>query len=643
MKKYLIISLLLLFSTIEVHATKWTITVVGASFSPSTITITSGDSVLFSISTAHNAVEVSQATWNANGNTSLSGGFSTPFGGGLVLPSNLTVGTHYYVCAPHASIGMKGIIIVQACSVPAQPTAISGNASICLGSSNTYSIAAVSGATSYTWAIPSGWTGSSTTTSITSIAGSIGGNITVKANNACGSSAVQTKSVTVNSIPSQPGAISGNAIICSATSNTYSITAISGATSYIWTMPAGWTGSSTTTSFTPTASSTSGNITVKANNTCGSSIVQTKSISVNTAPIQPGAISGNATICEGSSNTYSIASVSGATSYNWVLPLNWTGSSSVNSISTLATANSGDITVSASNSCGSSSMMLKNIIVTAIPPAPSGSAAQTFSEASTVADLVANGNSLIWYDAPTGGSTYSPNDSLVNGTTYYASQTLSGCESQSRLAVTVTIESNRTVILHFFLSGLFNNALNNMNHTLDGNTGEPYYAIGVVDKIKIDLFEETTPFAPVGVSISNINLSPDGLATFTVPRTYSGNYYIRVSSRNHLATWTALPIPFNTTVVNYDFTIDAFQAYGSNPQILVNINPNLYAFFLGDLDNGGWVDSDDFNLFEPDLTNGVVGFYNTDFNGGGWVDSDDFNLFEPCLTAGYTTEYPGKK
>ena len=276
-------------------------------------------------------------------------------------------------------------------------------------------------------------------------------------------------------------------------------------------------------------------------------------------------------------------------------------------------------------------------------PAPTGSAAQTFSGASTVVDLVANGTSLIWYDAPTGGSSYSPTDTLVNGTTYYASQTLSGCESQSRLAVTVTIESNRTVILHFFLSGLFNNALNNMNHTLDGNTGEPYYAIGVVDKIKIDLFEETTPFAPVGVSISNINLSPDGLATFTVPRTYSGNYYIRVSSRNHLATWTALPIPFNTTVVNYDFTIDAFQAYGSNPQILVNINPNLYAFFLGDLDNGGWVDSDDFNLFEPDLTNGVVGFYNTDFNGGGWVDSDDFNLFEPCLTAGYTTEYPGKK
>jgi hypothetical protein len=58
-------------------------------------------------------LEVSQTTWNANGTTALSGGFSEPFGGGLVLPANLTVGTHYYVCTNHVSMGMKGTIIVQ--------------------------------------------------------------------------------------------------------------------------------------------------------------------------------------------------------------------------------------------------------------------------------------------------------------------------------------------------------------------------------------------------------------------------------------------------------------------------------------------------------------------------------------------------
>jgi hypothetical protein len=58
-------------------------------------------------------VEVSQTTWNANGSTALTGGFQLGFGGGQLQPSQLGVGTHYYVCVTHASQGMKGSIIVQ--------------------------------------------------------------------------------------------------------------------------------------------------------------------------------------------------------------------------------------------------------------------------------------------------------------------------------------------------------------------------------------------------------------------------------------------------------------------------------------------------------------------------------------------------
>ena len=82
-------------------------------FSPATITIQSGDSVRFSIANIHTVVEVSQSTWNNNDNNPLSGGFQLGSGGGLVLPGKLTVGTHWYVCGPHASSGMKGMIIVQ--------------------------------------------------------------------------------------------------------------------------------------------------------------------------------------------------------------------------------------------------------------------------------------------------------------------------------------------------------------------------------------------------------------------------------------------------------------------------------------------------------------------------------------------------
>ena len=112
MKSFLL-SLPLLFLGIPAFSTTWTITNLDFTFNPATITINQGDNVNFNLGIIHNAVEVSLSTWNANGNTALAGGFEVPFGGGSVQSSQLAIGTHYYVCAPHASSGMKGMIIVQ--------------------------------------------------------------------------------------------------------------------------------------------------------------------------------------------------------------------------------------------------------------------------------------------------------------------------------------------------------------------------------------------------------------------------------------------------------------------------------------------------------------------------------------------------
>jgi plastocyanin len=83
----------------------------GFAFSPSSLTITAGDSVRWTIENIHNVVEVTQATWNANGNTARPNGFSTSFGGGTVLFN--VPGSYWYVCSPHATEGMKGTITVN--------------------------------------------------------------------------------------------------------------------------------------------------------------------------------------------------------------------------------------------------------------------------------------------------------------------------------------------------------------------------------------------------------------------------------------------------------------------------------------------------------------------------------------------------
>ena len=266
---------------------------------------------------------------------------------------------------------------VSVTAIPAQPGAITGSTSVCQGSSQTYSIGAVTGATSYTWTLPSGWSGSSTTTSITATVGANGGTISVTANNSCGSSTPHTLSVSVTAIPAQPGAITGSTSVCQGSSQTYSIGAVTGATSYTWILPSGWSGSSTTTSITATAGANGGTISVTANNSCGSSTPRTLSVSVTAIPAQPGAITGSTSVCQGSSRTYSIGAVTGATSYTWTLPSGWSGSSTTTSITATADANGGTISVTANNSCGSSTERSLSVSVTAIPAQPGSISGET--------------------------------------------------------------------------------------------------------------------------------------------------------------------------------------------------------------------------------------------------------------------------
>jgi gliding motility-associated-like protein len=78
---------------------------------------------------------------------------------------------------------------------------------------------------------------------------------------------------------------------------------------------------------------------------------------------------------------------------------------------------------------------------------PTGSSAQSFctTGAPTLATIAVTGTAIQWYAASSGGSPLASNTTLIDGTTYYASQTVGGIESSSRLAVTVTVSAAVTV------------------------------------------------------------------------------------------------------------------------------------------------------------------------------------------------------
>ena len=333
---------------------------------------------------------------------------------GLSTPGNYIV-TYTF---SNGSCGSSTTTSVTISGYPSQPGAISGNTVICPNSTQTYSIAPVTGAVNYTWTLPSGWSGSSTDVSITLTAGNSGGTISVTANNLCGSSPAQTLAVTVGSGLSQPGAISGASPVCSGGTGTYSISAVSGATSYTWTLPSGWTGSSTTTSINTTIGPNSGNITVTASNSCGTSTPSILAVIVTSSvPAQPGLISGTINPCYGTSQTYSVSPVAGATNYVWTTPIGWTGASSTNSITVTVGNSSGNITVKASNVCGNSpSQSLASGTIGHAPAQPatitgsnsvcSGST-QTYSIAS-----VAGATSYLW-TLPSGWSGSSTSTSIT--------------------------------------------------------------------------------------------------------------------------------------------------------------------------------------------------------------------------------------
>jgi hypothetical protein len=101
-------------------------------------------------------------------------------------------------------------------------------------------------------------------------------------------------------IPSAAGPITGPANICANSTANYSISTVSGATSYSWAVPSGAVINSGqgTTSINVTFGSSSGTISVTPSNSCGSSAAANLSVTVNAAPVVT--LGPNQTQCGGS-------------------------------------------------------------------------------------------------------------------------------------------------------------------------------------------------------------------------------------------------------------------------------------------------------------------------------------------------------
>ncbi len=105
--------------------------------------------------------------------------------------------------------------------------------------------------------------------------------------------------------------------------------------------------------------------------------------------------------------------------------------------------------------------------------------------------------------------------------------------------------------------------------------------------------------------------------TYSVP---TGSYYIMVRQRNHIDTWSKLPVSLvNGFSTPYDFTSAATQAFGNN----LILEAGKYCIYGGDINRDGFVNLTDIISDLNDGTNFVTGYTVTDINGDNVVNLTD--------------------
>ena len=246
-------------------------------------------------------------------------------------------------------------------------------------------------------------------------------------------SLAEKRAFTICSVVLTAPVITGNPIVCSGQALNLTAEMVTGATSYLWTGPNGFTANTQSISIPNLAQYQTGEYTVIAVNgtgPCGTGPVSKITVSINTTPAPT--VSASQIFC----NAAKISDLQAdGTDIKW-----YTDSTSSTSLSSNATLiNNTYYYVSQTlNSCESTARVYTYVTINSTP-APDGTATQTFCNNATIADLQINGSDVKWYTEAVNGTLLDGSAALTNNTWYYASQTLNSCESTTRLPIQVKV------------------------------------------------------------------------------------------------------------------------------------------------------------------------------------------------------------
>lgn len=147
----------------------------------------------------------------------------------------------------------------------------------------------------------------------------------------------------------------------------------------------------------------------------------------------------------------------------------------------------------------------------------------------------------------------------------------------------------------------------------------------IADTLSVSVAASTPPYQIVGTSKGL--LSTQGIAYFDIPQPCFGlgQYYLVLNHRNHLETWSALPVQFDSEDSLYVLSDSPSRILGGN---VIEVEPGYWAMFAGDINKDGLIESTDYSAVENAAIQFLFGYEPTDLNGDGLVEAADYSLVE---------------
>jgi hypothetical protein len=145
------------------------------------------------------------------------------------------------------------------------------------------------------------------------------------------------------------------------------------------------------------------------------------------------------------------------------------------------------------------------VIVIPYLTAPTGPGTQNFTAGQTLADLTVNGTGIVWYSAPIGGTSLPDNTPLTDNNTYFAAQSIGGCESRNTLSNRLAITTLLVLDTPIFTAKTVKIKPNPVVDVVHIESSVQIEKVQIFSLEGREVFSELGPFNSTTVDVRNLN------------------------------------------------------------------------------------------------------------------------------------------